>query len=364
MGYIAEAAKSLARAVAVGAIELVSALLFNAGTIFKALKGGVKGAAKAAAQSAKLAIKATAKSARDLAKIGVKGTKTAFKNGKIMLKSVKSGFAKGSKSIDDLAKRVSKKLKFNKFKIRRQGYRIQLLGHINPWKILATGIIKYEEASELKGKRVGDALDDAGNITKREKDKREIIIGWKGDEQSNASAFVQSIKSGSEEAKQLFKELSSKDKKAVKSRIGSKKSTYQLRKGIPEKHHPYYEAHHLIPEELENNKKIKEFLDSVVGSPGFDFQDGTRNGVYLPGKNASIVKGWENATKHSGSHKVYTNKVRKFLETSADAYNKELKAGGDLGKTQDEFILKLDRYLNAVKQGLIDGKVKLHKPRQ
>ena len=47
-GQIVGAAKSLARAVAVGAIELVFALLFNAGAIFKALKGGIKGAAKAA----------------------------------------------------------------------------------------------------------------------------------------------------------------------------------------------------------------------------------------------------------------------------------------------------------------------------
>ena len=56
--------------------------------------------------------------------------------------TVKRGFAKGAKSLDDLAKRLGNKLRFNKFKIRRQGLRIQLLGHINPWVLLADGSVK------------------------------------------------------------------------------------------------------------------------------------------------------------------------------------------------------------------------------
>jgi hypothetical protein len=154
-GEIVGAAKSLARGVAVGAIELVFALLFNAGAIFKALKGGIKGAAKAAVTSVKTTVKATAKSAKELAKIGVKGAKTAFKNGKIMLKGVKSGFAKGAKSLDDIAKRLKNKLRFDKFKIRRQGLRIQLLGHINPWILLADGQLNFHESHNLTRSKPG-----------------------------------------------------------------------------------------------------------------------------------------------------------------------------------------------------------------
>ncbi|WP_200817717.1 DUF4157 domain-containing protein [Calothrix rhizosoleniae] len=205
-GDIAGAAKSLARGVAVGAIELVFALLFNAGAIFKALKGGIKGAAKAAVNSVKTTVKATAKSAKELAKIGAKGAKTAFKNGKIMLKGFKGGFAKGAKSIDDLAKQISKKLKFNKFKISRKGYLLQLLGHINPWVLLANGDIRDIDSSNYKaakGKKVGDIVDLG-------EDGKGIIIGQHGSADAptrNISEFVQGLKNSPEEAATAYQKL-------------------------------------------------------------------------------------------------------------------------------------------------------------
>jgi hypothetical protein len=158
-GNIGGAAKSLARGLAAGAVELVFALLFNAGAVIKAIKGGLKGTAKAAAGAVKNTVKTTVKSVKELGQIGLKGAKTALKNGKIMLQGVKGGFAKGAKSLDDLARQLVGKLRFNKFKIRRQGRRIQLLGHINPWVLLADGRIvelKKEELPELA--RVGDEL--------------------------------------------------------------------------------------------------------------------------------------------------------------------------------------------------------------
>ena len=161
-GEIGSAAKSLARAVAVGAIELVFALLFNAGAIFKALKGGIKGAAKAAVTSVKTTLKTTAKSVKELGKIGAKGIKTAFKNGKLLLKGVKSGFAKGAKSLDDLAKRLKNKLRFKKFSISRLGKRIQLWGHINPKILLADGTVIDEAVdSGSQSAKFGDAVTTA-----------------------------------------------------------------------------------------------------------------------------------------------------------------------------------------------------------
>ena len=141
-GDIAGGAKSLARGLAAGAVELVFALLFNAGALIKALKGGLKGTAKAAKGAVKNTVKTTVKSVKELGQIGAKGAKTAFKNGKIMLGGVKGGFAKGAKSLDDLAKQLVGKLRFNKFKIRLHGRRIQLLGHINPWVSIAEGEVK------------------------------------------------------------------------------------------------------------------------------------------------------------------------------------------------------------------------------
>jgi hypothetical protein len=77
-----------------------------------------------------------------------------------MLGGVKGGFAKGVKSLDDLAKQLVGKLRFNKFKIRLQGRRIKLLGHINPWIVVMDGELKGElrEISDeaAKSLKIGD----------------------------------------------------------------------------------------------------------------------------------------------------------------------------------------------------------------
>jgi len=157
-GDIAGGAKSLARGLAAGAVELVFALLFSAGAVIKALKGGLKGTAKAAKGAVKNTVKTTVKSVKELSQISAKGAKTALKNGKIMLGGVKGGFAKGAKSLDDLARRLGNKLRFNKFKIRRQGLRIQLLGHINPWVLLANGAIEHISFKGQGHKEVGELV--------------------------------------------------------------------------------------------------------------------------------------------------------------------------------------------------------------
>jgi hypothetical protein len=200
-GNIGGAAKSLARGLAAGAVELVFALLFNAGAVIKALKGGLKGTAKAAAGAVKNTVKTTVKSVKELGQIGMKGAKTALKNGKIMLGGVKGGFAKGTKSLDDMARQLVGKLRFNKFKIRRQGLRIQLLGHINPWVLLADGSVEYLEKSEVKGKNVGDLVEVKG--------QKGIIVGSRGTPTDDAaSQFVKGLKNVSpEDAAKQFNKL-------------------------------------------------------------------------------------------------------------------------------------------------------------
>jgi hypothetical protein len=161
-GDIAGGAKSLARGLAAGAVELVFALLFSAGALIKAVKGGLKGTAKAAKGAVKNTVKNTVKSVKELGQIGAKGAKTAFKNGKIMLGGVKGGFAKGAKSLDDLAKQLVGKLRFKKFSITKSGKRIQLWGHINPKILLADGSVVDEAvAPGSQGAEFADAVTTA-----------------------------------------------------------------------------------------------------------------------------------------------------------------------------------------------------------
>jgi hypothetical protein len=159
-GDIAGGAKSLARGLAAGAVELVFALLFSAGALIKAVKGGLKGTAKAAKGAVKNTVKTTVKSVKELGQIGAKGAKTALKNGKIMLQGVKGGFAKGAKSLDDLARRLGNKLRFKKFSITKFGKRIKLWGHINPKILLADGTV-VEVDDIPKDARFGDEVSTA-----------------------------------------------------------------------------------------------------------------------------------------------------------------------------------------------------------
>ncbi|MBD2014513.1 DUF4157 domain-containing protein [Microcoleus sp. FACHB-53] len=176
-GNIGGAAKSLARGLAAGAVELVFALLFNAGAVIKALKGGLKGTVKAVKGAVKNTVKTTVKSVKELGQIGLKGAKTALKNGKIMLQGVKGGFAKGAKSLDDLARQLVGKLRFNKFKIRLQGRRIKLLGHINPWVLLGDGSVDFVESTKLGPK--GSRRPKVGEVVKVNGEDAIVVGGFK-----------------------------------------------------------------------------------------------------------------------------------------------------------------------------------------
>lgn len=141
-GNIAAAAKALARGLAIGAIELIFALLFNLGAVIKALKSGIKGAAKAAASAAKATVVTTLKNVRQLGRLGAQAGKALLKNGKIMLRGIKSGVVSGAKSLDDLARRLWNAVRFRKFKVRRSGRWLQILGYINPWVVIVNAEVR------------------------------------------------------------------------------------------------------------------------------------------------------------------------------------------------------------------------------
>jgi hypothetical protein len=106
VGQIAKGAASLARAFAIGAIELVMALLFGGKGFLKAAKGvaktaqkgGVKGLTKMARNAAKKEAKQLMRNGKRLAAVGRRGARNTVKNGKLMYKGLKNGSVKGAKS--------------------------------------------------------------------------------------------------------------------------------------------------------------------------------------------------------------------------------------------------------------------------
>lgn len=167
-GHIGSGAKALARAFAIIVIELVFSLI----AVFKGVKTavktvakqGVKGALKTGGKALRTAvttsIKNTAKTGVKTLQVAWTGAKTAFKNGKMILKGIKSGFGKGAKSLGALAKKLANKLRLKRIKIVRRGWRFSIWGEFNPWVLMATGEVKHVEykGPRKKTPRVGDTF--------------------------------------------------------------------------------------------------------------------------------------------------------------------------------------------------------------
>ena len=135
-GQIGAAAKSLARGIAVGAVELIFALLFNLGSVIKAAKAaatvGVRATAKAAVASAKASLKATLKGAKSLVGIAESGGRALVKNSKLIFTGVRDGIGRGAHTLGDLAKQLFRDLKFKRFGITLAAGEIDLWGYFNP----------------------------------------------------------------------------------------------------------------------------------------------------------------------------------------------------------------------------------------
>ena len=136
-GNTVKAAKSLARALAIGAVELIFALLFNLRAVVKSLKAGLKASVKAAGRAAKATVITTTRNVRQLGRLGLQAGRATIRNGKLILTGLKSGFSKGVRSLDDLAKRLWQRVRFKRFILKRAGQWIELWGVINPRVLIA-----------------------------------------------------------------------------------------------------------------------------------------------------------------------------------------------------------------------------------
>jgi len=373
-GQIVDAAKSLARGLAIGAIELVFALLFNIGAIIKAaksvLKHGIKASAKTATKLAARSVTTTGKNLGKVAIITKTGAVTAYKNGKLILKGATGNIVKGAKSLDDLARRLARKFRFKKFKIKRRGKRIQLWGYLNPWIMFSDGTV--EEIS-FAGKG-GDDFSVGMTKTVKPGDVKHkisgptdvIVVGWKSKPSQTVQKLKQNMltKAGKKENQEFFNTIKGLEPDRIKALLYNQESTYQLRKGIKGPKPKFFQAHHLIPRELRGNKKIKKFLDKI----GFEFEGGAINGIILPHKKNHKVPGFSKATVHNGSHPNYTIRIRKNLTKMAEDYTKRLSKINQQGSKSKNKLIKelnadmekrLKRYLRDIKRGLRKGEIDL-----
>ncbi|GAB1260350.1 eCIS core domain-containing protein [Aurantivibrio plasticivorans] len=168
-GKVASSSKALAKALAIGSIELVFALMFSLGPIvksaragFKAARAAGKGVTRAVGAGARSSVRATGKAAKSAfvpsfeatAKVGgalgrsaTNGARNVrrvggavIRNGRLIVNGVQDGFATGIRSLRDLRRSISR-LRFNGFSMTRRGRWFQLWGHFNPKALLASGYI-------------------------------------------------------------------------------------------------------------------------------------------------------------------------------------------------------------------------------
>ena len=131
-GQLKEGGKSLAKALAAGAIELISWLTFKVGSV--ALKG-MKGIAKGA-QAVGTGFAAAGKGTAHL--VG-SGAHYMLRGGKVILRGIGRGIGRAAKSLKDLGTRLLARTRFKGFRIRVAQRRWRLEGRINLWILLAGG---------------------------------------------------------------------------------------------------------------------------------------------------------------------------------------------------------------------------------
>jgi hypothetical protein len=344
-GELAKGAASLARGLAIGAMELVMALLFGGKAFLKgaknmaktAQKGGVKGLAKMGKTAAQKEAKALVRNARKVQVKAIRQGRNVVRQGKIVYGGVRNGVTKGAKSLDDLGKRLGKQFRFRKFKIEVQKRRFRLLGEVNPWVLLASGEVKYVDQSDLTRRRAGKLGDSVIYKPIGEKGQRAIVIGEKRIGGSKGSVYVERLNGDKDVASDTFNDLFAVENNAVRKKIitGDSGKTFEelekeygfkiastisdrgkLASSITSKKpqlisgYDDLNAHHIIPvEAIEKSRLLREAI-----SQGFDF-NGLTNGIWL--------------RRYSSVNRVHpkTNKIIASpdgVHASHDAYSEQI----------------------------------------
>lgn len=167
-GDISGAAKSLARGLAIGAIELLFYLL-TAGSG----KGAQKAGQRALTETAEAATKAGRRTARPFLEVAgdasrrflanIKNPVGAFvRNGKVFIKGLERGIARGVRNLADLGERLLKRLGFRGFSIRIGFLELVVLGHFNASIVILRLSIRDALAAERRAAEARGALQRGG----------------------------------------------------------------------------------------------------------------------------------------------------------------------------------------------------------
>ncbi len=354
-GDIAGAAKSLARGLAVGAIELIFTLLFDFAAVLKVAKQGIKASLKGGIAAGKAGFKTVVQSARRVGRaltrtvrrpkvaLGLLG-RAAARSGKLVLKGVRSGVARGARSLEELARRLWKGTRFRRFKLVRTRWFLELWAEINPWWLVGATVLP----GPAKGRH-----PELGDVKTLPGGQKAFLIGVKDTE---ASGFVKDLRDIKDAAvrQKIYDDMLTLPKDQIRKLMINRESTAALRKGITGTKPPHFNAHHIVPRELRSNSKIKGFLDEI----GFSWEDGARNGVMLPPNKAlgaSHGPPWTNATPHFTSHRNYTRRVATELTTIEDAYRRALASGVPKDQARAAAASLVDSYAGGLRKNLLAG---------
>lgn len=345
------AGKSLAKALAAGAIELISILTFKVGgAALKGAKAAAKGVAKGASaigRGAKAAAKGAARAARRAGSFVIRG-------GKVLLRGLGRGFSRAAKRLRNLGKTLLKRLKFKKFRITIKGRKFKLEGYINPWVLLASGTLVEVDQKDLT--RIdGDGTARLGHKVKIKGEVEEgFVVGVK--KKGGASRSVERLEKKPARRKRKYEEISdpSLDLPARRAKIsGSKGFDYdavakqhgtkvantmrdrgKLRSAIGARAGD--EAHHIIPVEMiDESVALRKAIDE-----GFEFNTKVNGRALSKFSSRSAATA---AGRHA-HHPNYSQKVRKLLSKFDD-----LVASGKMsGKEAKDRITELAKQVGKV----------------
>lgn len=130
-GDLVGGAKALARGFAILLIELIFALLFNIGSVIKAVKSGVTGTVKAATGAAKTALRSTKNAIREVGQVSKTAIKASIKNSKLIVAGFRNGFGEGIRTVGELTRQMLRKTRFRGFYFRLRGRVLELWGRFN-----------------------------------------------------------------------------------------------------------------------------------------------------------------------------------------------------------------------------------------
>lgn len=310
-GQIGSSARSLAKALAIGSIELIFALLFSLGAIirsarsgFRAARAGGAGVTRSVAAGARSGARETAAAARTAvvpgfeatARVGSSISRSAsaaarttrrvggavIRNGRLIINGVEDGFAAGIRSLRSLRSSI-RRLRFNGFSMARRGRWFALYGHFNPKMLLASGYIVDVGYS-------GTGSRPRRGITGSSRSGRPgIVIGVRDKYASSFVRYAEGLSLAERQA--LYRELQGLTEDARRVRIAgigqTAENARQLRasmlgagarpgRGVPGGGNA---AHHIVPGTHPHPSATA--ARQILEDAGISFNHGV-NGVFLP----------------------------------------------------------------------------------